>query len=58
MRRMKGFIYAQEDWPYFSWNDKKLLTLLGEVRNLQGRLTGKMANLGFDLKNVSVLFQL
>lgn len=45
------YIYEQPDWPHFKWNSEKLLTLLTEVRNLQGQVVGKMGTLGFDLKN-------
>jgi len=45
------YIYQQSDWPKFKWNDSKIITLLVKVRNLQGRVEGKMGALGFDLKN-------
>ena len=51
MRRIKIYIYEQPDWPRFKWNDTKLLPLLTEVRNLQGRVVGKMGALGFYLIN-------
>jgi len=51
MRRINVYIYEQPDWPQFKWNDSKLMPLLTEVRNLQGRVVGKMGALGFDLIN-------
>jgi Fic family protein len=51
MRRIKKYIYQQTDWPNFTWNNDKLLTLLAQVRNLQGRIVGKMSAFGFELKN-------
>lgn len=45
------YIYELADWPQFKWNTDKLLTLLTEVRNLQGQVIGRMGTLGFDLKN-------
>lgn len=45
------FIYQKKEWPNFKWNSKKLNLKIGEVRNLQGRLVGKMENIGFDLRN-------
>ena len=45
------YIYEQSDWPQFKWDSEKLLTLLIEVRNLQGQVVGKMGALGFDLRN-------
>ncbi len=49
------YIYEQHDWPQFKWDISKFLSLLTEVRNLQGRVVGKMGNLGFDLKNFANL---
>jgi Fic family protein len=45
------YIYEHKDWPNFIWDAKKLLPLISEVRNKQGRLLGKMASLGFELSN-------
>ncbi len=55
MRRIKIYIYEQDDWPYFTWDNKRVMAKLGETRNLQGRLLGKMETLGFDLQNEAVL---
>lgn len=49
------YIYEQADWPHFRWNAEKLLPLLGNVRNRQGRLIGKMESLGFELQSEAVL---
>lgn len=51
MRRIAKYIYQKPDWPNFFWDSEKLLTLLTEVRNRQGRIVGKMSALGFELKN-------
>ena len=51
MRRFNKYIYENTDWPHFKWIDSRLITLLTEVRNLQGRVIGKMGALGFDLQN-------
>jgi len=51
MRRFNKYIYQYSDWPRFKWADNKFITLLTEVRNLQGRVIGKMGALGFDLRN-------
>ena len=48
---MKAYIYQKDHWPVFTWNNDELVNRLSDVRNLQGRLTGKMEMLGFDLKN-------
>ena len=52
---MKAFIHQQDDWPNFKWDSDKIVSLLSEARNLQGRLIGKMESLGFDLRNEALL---
>jgi Fic family protein len=55
MHRMKTFIYQSEQWPSFVWRLDAFLNLLSEVRNLQGRILGRMESLGFDLRNEATL---
>lgn len=52
---MKPYIHQKEDWPNFKWSNEAILTLLGKVRNLQGKIVGKMENLGFELKSEAAL---
>jgi Fic family protein len=52
---MKAFIHQQDNWPNFTWKNDEIISLLGEARNLQGRLIGKMESLGFDLRNEALL---
>jgi Fic family protein len=49
------YVYQQADWPRFHWNHEALMFQLAEVRNMQGRLMGKMESLGFELRNEAVL---
>ena len=49
------FIYQNVDWPNITWNNDLLLSTLSKVRNLQGRLMGKMETIGFNLRNEAVL---
>lgn len=42
------YLWQHEDWPQFSWDAERLLSLLGEVRSLQGQLLGRMSALGFE----------
>ena len=44
------WIYKHKDWPNFSWDAGKLASKLADVRHQQGRLIGKMENLGFELR--------
>ena len=55
MRRMEIYIHEKENWTNFTWDNKKVMIKLGEARNQQGRLLGKMESLGFDLQNEAVL---
>lgn len=54
MRRLI-YIHQNSQWPAFSWDNKTLQARLGQVRNLQGRLIGKMLGLGFSLQSEAVL---
>ena len=49
------YIHQKENWPNFNWDDKSLIEILSEVRNLQGKIVGKMEALGFNLRNEAVL---
>lgn len=42
------YLWQHEDWPRFYWDADRLLSLLGEVRSLQGQLLGRMSALGFE----------
>jgi len=55
LRRMKVYIHERENWTDFTWDSNLVMAKLGEARNLQGRLLGKMESLGFELQNEAVL---
>ena len=44
------YIYQHKNWPNFTWNDATINAIFGEVRNLQGKITGQMAAPGFSSK--------
>lgn len=52
---MTRYIHQLKTWPTFEWDKERLEKVLGEVRHQQGRLIGKMENLGFELKVEAVL---
>ncbi len=52
---MSLYIHQLKDWPRFTWDSNVLIPVLGHVRNLQGKLLGKMASIGFDLKQEAIL---
>jgi Fic family protein len=52
---MEKYIYQHENWTNFTWDYSKIAVILGEVRNLQGKLLGTMNALGFSLKSEAML---
>ena len=52
---MSIYIHQQDNWTDFSWDDSALSVSLGKVRNLQGKLSGKMEMLGFVLQQEAFL---
>lgn len=52
---MNKYIHQLRDWPQFTWNNDDLFFTIGKVRNIQGKLVGKMESLGFDLRKEAVL---
>src|SRR5258708_21193171 len=50
MRRMATYVHELKDWPQFTWEASKIAQKLAAVRNRQGRLSGRMEELGFKLK--------
>lgn len=46
---MRQYIWERPGWTDFRWKNDKILVSLGECRLLQGKLLGKVADLGFDL---------
>lgn len=52
---MKRFIHNLENWTDFHWDYKQVTLLLGEARNKQGKLLGRMESLGFDLQDEAFL---
>lgn len=50
MRRIAAYVWSDPQWPAFRWDDARLLPPLAAARFKQGRLLGRMARLGFELK--------
>lgn len=49
------YIHESKVWPKFIWDTEAISLLLGSVRNRQGRLLGRMEELGFDLQREAIL---
>jgi Fic family protein len=52
---MTKYIYQNENWTDFTWNDRQISVLLAQVRNMQGRLLGRMSALGFGFQAEATL---
>lgn len=55
---MAYYIHQYKNWTAFEWDNDELIQVLGEVRNQQGKLVGKLEILGFDLKEEANLMTL
>jgi Fic family protein len=49
------YVHQESDWPNFTWDQTHLANALAEVRNMQGRLVGRMEALGFHNQGEAVL---
>ncbi len=47
---MTQYIWQDKKWPSFTWLDEDLIALLSKCRFLQGKLLGRAASLGLELK--------
>lgn len=52
---MAKYIYEHKNWTNFSWKDKAVNTVFGEVRLMQGKIIGQMNALGFNTKEEATL---
>ena len=52
---MAKYIYENENWTDFWWDDKAISVLFGEVRHLQGKIIGQMNGMGFADKAEATL---
>ncbi|MBR1648586.1 MAG: Fic family protein [Alphaproteobacteria bacterium] len=49
------YIYECGNWPNFIWDSKKIENILTKVSFAQGRILGKMQELGFNLQQEAIL---
>lgn len=52
---MARYIYEHQNWAAFTWRDKDINVLFGEVRLMQGKIIGQMNTLGFNAKEEATL---
>ena len=53
LRRL--YIHELSDWPNFTWRQEVLIDHIAEISHQQGLLLGRMADIGFDLKQEAEL---
>jgi Fic family protein len=49
------YMWQQANWPDVTWDSARLAALLGQVSREQGRLLGRMHDLGFNLRREAQL---
>lgn len=49
------YFHQNSEWPTFRWDSEVILSYVSSVRDLQGRLMGRMEGMGFDLQSEAVL---
>lgn len=52
---MAKYIYEHKNWTNFSWDEKAINAIFGEVKLLQGKIIGQMNSLGFSAKEEAAL---
>jgi len=52
---MVKYVYEYKNWTDFSWQDKAINLVFGEVRLIQGKMIGQMNSLGFFAKEEATL---
>jgi Fic family protein len=52
---MAKYIYEHENWTDFTWQDKHVNAVFGQVRLMQGKIIGQMNALGLNAKEEATL---
>jgi len=52
---MARYIYEHKNWTDFTWQEKVINVVFGEVRLMQGKIIGQMNALGFSAKEEATL---
>ena len=51
---MEGYLHERAGWPHLTCKNEELMASLAAVRHCQGRLLGRMQEIGFDLRDEAV----
>ena len=49
------YIWQHKNWTDFQWDSSKIEKLLGEVRNIQGKVSGTFSMVGFETQSKTAL---
>jgi hypothetical protein len=49
------YIYQHKNWTDFTWHDRAINAIFGEVRLMQGKIIGQMNALGFSARDAKRL---
>ncbi len=49
------YIWQLDDWPHWVYTQQRLASLLARVHQAQGHLSGRMHDLGMDLRDQAAL---
>jgi len=52
---MQKYIYHNPNWHNFEWNSRIINDILGKIRNMQGRIIGKMEVIGFNFRKEAII---
>jgi len=52
---MAKYIFNNQNWTNFTWNDKNINSIFGEVKLMQGKMLGLMSSVGFSEKEQASL---
>lgn len=52
---MAKYIYEHKNWTNFTWDEKAINAVFGEVKLMQGKIIGQMNALGFSAKGEATL---
>lgn len=52
---MAKYIYEHKNWTNFTWDDRGINAVFGEVKLMQGKILGQMNALGFSVKKEATL---
>jgi Fic family protein len=47
------YIWQTKEWPKLTWDNEKIITLLGQCRLAQGKLLARISSIGLNIENLA-----